>query len=80
MSGVREGQQQQQQRQRDCQQLPEGAAQGPAKHGPLPEEAQLVRGLQEEEEEEERAAVKNNSWTLYNDATQGQFRPRALDN
>lgn len=59
MSGVREGQQQQQQRQRDRQQLPDGAAQGPAKHGPLPEEAQLVGGLQVEEEAGgERAAVK----------------------
>lgn len=61
---MREGQQQQQQRQRDCQQLPGGAAQGPAKDGPLPEEAQLVGGLQEEEvvdgekEEGEGAAVK----------------------
>lgn len=48
MSRVRVGQQQQQQGQRRRQQLPARVAQRSAKHGPLSEEAQLVRNLQEQ--------------------------------
>lgn len=47
VSGVRESQQHQQRRHGDSQQLPGGAAQRPAEHGPLPEEAQLVGRLRE---------------------------------
>lgn len=48
MSRVRVGQQQQQDGRGHSQQVPGGAAQRAAKHGPLSEEAQLVGNLQEQ--------------------------------